>query len=74
MRPERKSALLWGAIGAMGFLVLHQGYLLIGGAFLGVGPVAAVTVLVFAGSALSSYAFETRFGRFSHVPGRNEGE
>ena len=74
MQPQRKSALLWGAVGAMGFLVLHQGYLLFGGAFLGVGPVAAVALVVFVASAFASYVLETRFGRFSRVSGQNKGE
>jgi hypothetical protein len=62
MRPRRKSALLWGAVGALAFLALHQAYLLADGAFLGVGPVAALTVVVFAGTALSAYYAEGRFG------------
>jgi len=43
INPRRLSALLWGLVGALSFLVAHGGYLLLGGAFLGVGPVAAVT-------------------------------
>jgi hypothetical protein len=62
MRPRQKSALLWGAVGALTFLVLHQGYLLADGRFLGVGPVAAITVVVFVGTALSAYYVEGRFG------------
>ncbi len=31
MTPRRKSALLWGAIGALSFLVLAQGYVLLVG-------------------------------------------
>jgi hypothetical protein len=55
--PRRKSALLWGAVGALSFLVLAQGYVLVVGRLplsilgrfglaLGVGGVA--TVLTYA--------------------------
>ncbi len=64
MTPRRLSALLWGAIGALGFLVLHGAYLLAGGPFLGIGPIAAVTALVFGVAAVSSYYAERRFGLF----------
>ena len=64
MKPRRKSALLWGVVAALSFLVLHQGYLLAGGAFLGIGPVAAVTVAVFVGGVTVSYYAEGRFGLF----------
>lgn len=72
MSPERKSAFLWGAVGAMGFLALHQGYLLFGGEFLGVGSVAAITLVVLFAATLASYLLETRFGRFSHRNGSEE--
>ena len=71
MTPRRRSALLWGAIGALAFLVLHGGYLLAGGPFLGIGPVAAVTALVFGVTAVSSYYAERRFGLFvGRIDGR----
>jgi hypothetical protein len=62
MRPRQKSALLWGAVGAFAFLVLHQGYLLADGAFLGVGPIAALAVVIFVGTAVSAYYLEGQFG------------
>lgn len=62
MRPRRKSALLWGLIGALVFLVGHHGYLLLDGEFLGVGPVGAITAVVFSATAVSSYYAERRFG------------
>jgi len=55
----RRSA-LWGLIGALGFLVLHGGYLLVGGTFLGVVPVAGVTLAVFAAATLASAYAERR--------------
>jgi hypothetical protein len=62
MTPRRRSALLWGAVGALSFLVLYGAYLGGGGAFLGIGPVAAVAVAVFAASAVASYYAERRVG------------
>lgn len=52
---RRRSAVLWGVVGALFFLVLHQGYLLVDGAFLGVGPVSAVAAAVFAVTTVASY-------------------
>lgn len=52
---RRRSAVLWGVVGTLFFLVLHQGYLLLDGAFLGVAPVAGVAGAVFAVTALASY-------------------
>jgi hypothetical protein len=54
------SALLWGGVGALSFLVLYGVYLLLGGPFLGVGPIATVTGAVFAGAAAASYYAERR--------------
>ncbi len=70
MRPRRISALLWGSIGALAFLVLHGAYLLVGGAFLGIGPIAAVAVGVFGATTLLSYYAERRFGLFVRRYGR----
>ncbi len=64
MNPRRLSALLWGAIGALAFLVFHGAYLLAGGPFLGIGPIAAVAVVVFVAAATASYYAERRFGLF----------
>ena len=58
LTARQKSALLWGAVGLLVFLVLHQGYLLVGGNFLGVGPVALVAALVFAAATIGSYYTE----------------
>jgi len=58
--PRGKVALLWGGIGALVFLVGHQAYLLLGGVFLGVGPVAAVAVAVFVATTAAAYHLEGR--------------
>jgi hypothetical protein len=62
MNPRQKSAFLWGFVGAFGFLTLHQAYLLIGGEFLGVGPIAGITVVVAAVTAVAAYYAERRLG------------
>jgi hypothetical protein len=59
-----RSALLWGAIGALAFLTLHGAYLLAGGTFLGTLPIAGVTTLVFGATAITSDYVERRLGRF----------
>ena len=62
LTPRRRSALLWGLVGALSFLVGHGAYLLAGGTFLGFGPIAVVSLSVFAAAATSSYYAERRFG------------
>lgn len=46
MDPAVKSSLLWGAVGALAFLVLVQGYHLLTGRFVGAGVMAGMAVLV----------------------------
>lgn len=63
-RPSRRrSATLWGLVGALSFLVLAQGYRLVTGE--GVGPLEtlAVALVVFAGTTGLSYALEPRLER-----------
>jgi len=60
--PRRRSALLWGLVGAFSFLVAHGAYLLLGGTFLGVPPIAAVTLAVFSAAAAGSGYVERRLG------------
>ena len=55
MTPRGKAALLWGVAGAMVFLAAHQAYLVAGGTFLGVGPVAAVAVVVLVVTAVVAH-------------------
>lgn len=68
---RRLSAVLWGLIGALSFLLLHGAYLLAGGPFLGTGPIAGVTVVVFVAAAAGSYVVERRFGLFVRRSGEN---
>ena len=62
MRARGTAALLWAATGVFVFLVGHQAYLLIGGRFLGVGPVAAVALAVFATTGAAAYFLEGLLG------------
>ena len=64
---RRRSALLWGAVGALAFLVLHQGYLLVGGSFLGFGPIVGVTGVVFGASTASAFVLEPRINQLVYV-------
>lgn len=66
MDPLVKSSLLWGAIGALSFLVLVQGYHLLTGEFVGVAVMAGVAFVVFVASALSAHLLRP------HFAGRNE--
>lgn len=55
-----RSALLWGMVGALSFLVLHQAYLFAGGRYFGIAPVILVGVAVGAGVTAAAYALEGR--------------
>ncbi|SNZ17802.1 hypothetical protein SAMN06269185_3128 [Natronoarchaeum philippinense] len=67
MRPRVKASLLWGVIGALSFLVLHQAYLLLDGEFTSVGAVAGVTLLVGVAAAGTSYLAEGWLDRKERV-------
>ena len=62
-RNRVKSATLWGLVGGFAFLVLAQGYLLVGGElpfrYAGIFPLAAVVALVAGGI---TYLTEHRVG------------
>jgi len=60
MDPRLRSDLLWGAIGGLSFLVLLQGYHLVGGTFVGVGPMVAVAGGVFLATAATAHAVRPR--------------
>ena len=64
MRSRVKSALLWGAVGALAFLVAVQGYqLVVGGLALPLPAVGAVAVVVAAATAGVAYTLEPRLLR-----------
>ena len=73
MRPRGTAALLWAATGVLVFLVGHQAYLLIGGRFIGVGPVAVVALAVFATTGAAAYTLEGRLGPGARHRGPSSG-
>ncbi|PSP42580.1 hypothetical protein BRC66_00940 [Halobacteriales archaeon QH_2_66_30] len=65
MEPRYRADLLWGAIGALSFLVLLQGYHLVGGTFVGVGPMAGVAAAVFVVSAVATHVLRPHLARWN---------
>ena len=63
VNPLVKSSLLWGAIGALSFLVLIQGYHLVTGEFVGAVVMAGVASLVFVASAVSAHLLRPALAR-----------
>ncbi len=61
--PRRRSALAWGAVGALGFLVLHQGYVLLGGEGVSLPAALGVAVGVFVAASVLSYIAEGALAR-----------
>ncbi|APW97627.1 hypothetical protein CHINAEXTREME_07510 [Halobiforma lacisalsi AJ5] len=73
MDPRTKSALLWGAVGFMTFLVLVQGYALLVEPLLTLPRGAAVAALVGAATTASAYVLEPRLAaRSARVGGETE--
>ncbi|WP_227132509.1 hypothetical protein [Halorubellus salinus] len=60
MDARTKSALLWGAVAALTFLVLHQGYVLLGNTGIGLLPAVGVAVVVGVVATGASYVGERR--------------
>lgn len=54
---RRRASLLWGLVGALAFLVLVQGFELLGGQSVTVAVKAGVAVAVGVAAAVSSYLF-----------------
>ena len=67
MTSRARAAALWGATGAMAFLVAHQAYLLADGAFLGIGPVLGVALVVFAVTSAGAYYLEERLAEIGRA-------
>jgi hypothetical protein len=61
MDARTKDTLAWGAVGALSFLVLAQGYVLATGDRLGFTRILSVAVLVFLLAAVLARVFERRF-------------
>jgi hypothetical protein len=60
MDAVAKSAVLWGLVGALAFLVLHQGYVLLGNTGVGLLPAIGVAVVVGVVATVVSYVAEPR--------------
>ena len=60
MDARTKATLLWGVIGALGFLVLAQGYLLVSGQRVPYAALLGVAVVVFAASAVTAHVAADR--------------
>mgnify|MGYP000152577927 CR=1 FL=1 len=58
-----KSAGLWGVVGALSFLVLHQGYVLVGNDGIGILPAVGIAVVVGAITTGVTYVGERRLGK-----------
>lgn len=63
MNPRLKSALLWGGVGALAFLVLIQGYELWSGNGVDAAIKVVVALLVGVTSTVGTYVAEGRFAR-----------
>ena len=63
MDAVAKSAVLWGLVGALAFLVLHQGYVLLGNTGVGLLPAVGVAVVVGIVATTIAYVGETRLSR-----------
>ncbi len=68
------SALLWGAVGFMAFLVLVQGYALFVESLVSITEGMFVAMIVGAGTAISAYLLEHRIAAWSarRVSGETE--
>ena len=60
MKPRLKASLLWGLVGALSFLVLAQGYELVGELGLSFFVKLVVALGVFCGASAASYVAERR--------------
>ena len=65
MNRRVKSALLWGAVGFMTFLVLVQGYAVLVEPLVTIVEGAAVALLVGTGAAASAYVLEYRIAEWA---------
>lgn len=71
MRPRAKSALLWGAVGALAFLALVQGVALVASPFVSIGRAVAVAALVGLASAGAAYVLEHRIAAWAATRAEN---
>jgi len=60
LSPEARASLLWGVVGGLAFLVLVQGYELLGDASVTVPAKVGVALVVAAGATLLTYVARSR--------------
>jgi hypothetical protein len=60
MDARTKSTLLWGVVGALAFLVLAQGYLLLAGDRVAYAGLLGVAAVVFVAAAVTSHVAADR--------------
>ncbi|AHG00194.1 hypothetical protein HALLA_16695 [Halostagnicola larsenii XH-48] len=65
MHSRRKSALLWGLVGAMAFLAVLQGYTLARGPLLSITRAVLVATVVGGMTALVAYGLEHRIAEWT---------
>jgi hypothetical protein len=65
LSPRGKSALLWGAVGALTFLVLVQGYALLVEPLVSIAQGGLIALLVGCGAAGGAYLLEHRIAAWS---------
>ncbi|WP_256685383.1 hypothetical protein [Halococcus qingdaonensis] len=63
MRPRTKASLLWGAVGALAFLVLAQGYELVAAPGISLLVKLAIAAIVWIVASGASYLFERWLAR-----------
>jgi len=61
LTPEVKASLLWGVVGGLAFLLLVQGYELVGSESVTVPAKVGVALAVAAGATLATYLARSRF-------------
>jgi len=66
--PATRSSLLWGLVGGLSFLVLAQGYELLGDLGVGFGPKVAVAVVVAIGAAAATHLTRDRLPTENESP------
>lgn len=60
MDSRLQSSLLWGLVGALSFLVLHQTWVLLGGTFTSIVVMAGTALVVGVVSTVATYVAEGR--------------
>lgn len=72
--PRVASALLWGAVGFMAFLVLVQGYALVAPSPVSIAQGVGIAVIVGFAAAICAYLLEHRIAGWSARRARDETE